>query len=503
MAVNNKVIKELLKKYREIAVLNKISSTLNWDLNVNLPSKGSPGRSEQLAYLANAITERWLDNDFRSLVEKAQQEKNLSQEEQAIIRNISYATRFYYKVPKKIIIKREEVTSEAFPVWKEAREENDFKRFQPYLTEIVELNRQIAQYLGFEKNPYDALLDQYEPELTAAECKEMFDGMKKELVKLMKRITTSNHYTDTVPFVNANLHYPIEDQKKVINYITHKMGFDFASGTIAVSPHPFTTTLGANDIRLTTNYNVRDFRESFTAVVHEAGHGLYEQRVNPKYADTPLEGGVSLGIHESLSRFWENMVGKNPHFLRSITPLFQTLYSDQLGRINETTISKAFNIVKPSLIRINADEVSYSLHIILRFEMENELINGKLEVKDAPEAWREKSKTLLGISPETDKEGVLQDVHWTYGSIGYFPSYAMGNIYGAQFLHAMKKDIDFDEALATGKLHHIKSWLDKHIHTHGSLYFPKELLLKVTGEKMDYKYFLKYLNKKYSEIYEL
>jgi carboxypeptidase Taq len=237
--------------------------------------------------------------------------------------------------------------------------------------------------------------------------------------------------------------------------------------------------------------------------MHEAGHGLYEQRINPHYAGTPLEGGVSLGIHESLSRFWENMVGKNPHFIKSILPLFQTLYYQQLGQIKEETLIKAFNIVKPSLIRIHADEVSYSLHIILRFEMENELMNGKLEVKDAPDAWREKSKKLFGIAPETDKEGVLQDVHWTYGAIGYFPSYAMGNIYGAQFLHAMKKDVDFDATLDSGNLIPIKDWLDERIHTHGSLYFPKELLMKVAGEKIDYTHFIKYLTKKYTKIYDL
>lgn len=503
MAVTNPTILDLLEKYKEISLLNRISATLNWDLNVNLPTNGSSARSEQLAYLANHITEKWLDADFRHLVEKSQTEKNLNHTEQAIVRNIAYATKFYYKVPKKTIVKKEEVTAEAFPVWKQAREENDFKKFLPYLTQIVELSQEIANYLNDKTNPYDALLDQYEPELTAAECEVMFAGLKKELGKLMKRIMASKNYTDHVGFVNTNLHYPSEDQKKIINYITHKMGFDFASGRIDVSPHPFTTALALNDVRLTTHYNVRDFRDSYSSTVHEAGHGLYEQRIHPDYAQTPLEGGVSLGIHESLSRFWENMVGKNPYFLKSITPLFQTLYNDQIGKISEQTIIRSFNIVKPSLVRIFADEVSYSLHIILRFEMENELINGKIKAKDAPEAWRAKSKELLNVTPETDKDGVLQDVHWTYGAIGYFPSYAMGNLYGAQFLHTMKKTMDVDQLLAEGKLNPIKDWLDTHIHTHGSLYFPKELLMKATGEELNYKYFLEYLNKKYSEIYEL
>ncbi|HSX09042.1 MAG TPA: carboxypeptidase M32 [Candidatus Saccharimonadales bacterium] len=503
MSIKNATIEKLLKKYHEISQLNHISAILNWDLNVNLPSKAGKDRSEQLGYLTQLITDKWHDTEFRKIVEDAQKQKNLTHEEQAIVRNITYATKYYYNVPKELIIKKEKVTSEAFPIWNQAREENEFKKFEPYLTEIVEINQEIATHLTYKTNPYDALLDRYEPELTAAECQRLFDGLKKELVPLIKKITSSKNYTDSAPFVNGTQHYSHADQEKIVEYVSHKMGFDFTSGRIDTAPHPFTTTLGSSDVRLTTHYNVRNFQESFTATMHETGHGLYEQRINPKYALTPLEGGVSLGIHEALSRFWENIIGKNPHFIRSITPLFQTLYFKQLGQIKDDTLIKAFNIVKPSLIRIHADEVSYSLHIILRFEIENELMNGKLKVKDAPDAWREKSHKLFGITPETDKEGILQDVHWTYGEIGYFPSYAMGNIYGAQFLNKMQKDIDVDETLGKGNLIPVKDWLDDHIHTHGSLYFPKELLKRVTGEELDHTHFIKYLTKKYSKIYDL
>jgi len=503
MAVKNPTIKKLLEKYKEISHINRISGILNWDLNVNLPSKGAKDRAEQNAYLAHLITEKWHDPEFKKLVETVQKEKNLTPQEEAIVRNIIHATKFFYKVPKDLIIKREKVTSLAFPVWSMAREENDFKKFLPHLKEIFELNRQIADSLGYKTNPYDALLDQYEPELTATDCQTLFDGLKAAIVPLIKKIQQSKNYTDTVPFINDSQHYPKDDQRKIIDFVVRKMGFDFTSGRIDVSPHPFTTNLGANDIRLTTHYKDQDFRESFTATMHEAGHGLYEQRVNPEYAYTPLEGGVSLGIHESLSRFWENMVGKTPEFIQTLLPLFQTIYNQQLGQINEDTLIKAFNIVKPSLIRVYADEVNYSLHIILRFEMENELINNKIAIKDAPEAWKEKSKKLFGIAPETDKDGILQDVHWTYGAIGYFPSYAMGNIYGAQFLHKMKQDFDFDGEIAKGNLNPVKDWLDDHIHTHGSLYYPKELLKRVTGEKINHKYFIDYLTKKYSKIYNI
>lgn len=501
MTINNSSIKKLLTKYKEISYLNKIAAVLSWDLNVNLPSNASQDRSQQLAYLANLITEKWQEKEFRNIIEDIQQEKNLTEEEKAIVRNITYATKYYYNVPKDIIVKKEKITAEAFSVWNQAREEDNFKKFEPKLTEIFEISKEIASYLTYDKNPYDALLDQYEPNLTAADCQNLFTGLRKELMPLIKNIQSSKQYDRNTPFINKNIQYSKTDQRKLIDYIARKMGYDFNSGRIDVSPHPFTTTLGAHDIRLTTHYKIDDFRESLTAAMHEAGHGLYEQNVNLRYEGTPLEGGVSLGIHESLSRFWENMIGKNPLFLQSIMPLFKTLYGKQLNTIDEPTIIKSFNIVKPSLIRIYADEVSYSLHIILRFEMENELINGTLQVKDAPEAWREKFKILFGIVPETNKEGILQDVHWTYGAIGYFPSYALGNMYGAQFLHKMKQEINFDESVEKGNLLPIKNWLDKNIHAHGSLYFPKELLMKVTGEDLDAKYFIEYLTKKYTSIY--
>src|SRR6266568_1586238 len=294
MAIKNPSIQKLITKYREISQLGKISAILNWDLNVNLPSKAAQSRAEQNAYLATLITEKWHDKEFRNLVEKIQQEKNLTPEEQAIVRNIVHATKFYYKVPKEIIVKRERITSMAFPIWSQAREENDFKKFLPHLQEIFALNKEIAGYLTYKTNPYDALLDQFEPELTAADCQTLFDGLKKEIVPLIKKITTSKHYSDHVPFVNSTQHYLQEDQRKIIDYVVHKMGFDFTSGRIDISPHPFTIGLSPQDIRLTTHYNNKDFRESFTATMHEAGHGLYEQRINPKYAYTPLEGGVSL-----------------------------------------------------------------------------------------------------------------------------------------------------------------------------------------------------------------
>ncbi len=499
--VNNPTIKKLLEKYKEISLLGKVNALLGWDLNVNLPRQASAFRSEQSAYIAEVITDKWLDSKFRSLLEKANSEKDLTLEEKAIVRNLNFTAKIYYKVPKELIIENEKVTSGAFIDWRTAKEENNFKKFQPHLTKIVEIDKQIAEHLGYKSNPYDALLDLYEPELTAAECTRLFNGIKKELVPFIKKITKSKDYTDQIKFINGLTHYPKADQEKILNYTVEKMGFDFSRGRVDISAHPFTTTLGPHDIRTTTFYSETDFRESFTSSVHETGHALYELGINSDFASTPLEGGVSLGVHEGMSRFWENMVGKNPNFLRFVTPIFKSFYDKQLAGVDEAELIKAFDLVKPSLIRIHADEVTYSLHIVLRFEMENEIINGKIAVKDAPEAWREKSKKLLGVEPKTDSEGVLQDVHWAYGNLGYFPAYAMGNLYGAQVLSVMQKKVNVDKELLRGNLLPVKNWLDENLHQYGSLYFPSELIKKVTGKPLDYTYFTEYIIKKYSEIY--
>ena len=501
MKATNLFVKKLLEHYQKISRLGKIKATLDWDLNVNMPPKASPGRANQSAYLEELMTDLWTDKTFLQNLEQANNGKNLSLEEKAVIRNLNRSVKFYTKVPKKTIIELTKTTSEAFIPWREAREKNDFTLFLPHLKKIINLEREIANYLGYKDNPYDALLDLYEPELTASFTKKTFDALRHELVPLIKSIQKSKSYKKEAAIISDKIMYPKPDQERLLQFIMSKQGFDKDAGRLDISPHPFTTTLDRYDIRLTTKYNEKDFRESFTATMHETGHAIYEQGVNPDFDETPLEGGVSLGIHEAMSRFWENMVGKNPSFLQFMTPIFQANYPKQLGIVDEQTLTRAFNLVTPSFIRIEADEVTYSLHIILRFEMENDLINGKIKPEDAPKVWREKSKEYFGIVPEKDSDGILQDVHWTYGSFGYFPSYALGNLYGAQLLKKIKETVKFDNELEKGNLLPVKDWLDKNIHSFGSLYFPAELIKKATGESLNPKYFVDYLGKKYSHLY--
>lgn len=496
-------IQKLLEHYKKISLLGKVQATLDWDLNVNLPPKASEGRAEQTAYLEELSTDMWLDKDFRTTLENiTTQEQNLTQEEKALVRNLNHAMNTYTKVPKELLIKKAQVTSNAFIAWRKAKEKNHYPTFLPFLKQILEFDRQIAEYIGYKENPYDALLDEYEPGLTASFTKKTFDSLKTELVALLEKIKGSKYYEEKT-ILDTKQIFSLESQKALNLQIMKQMGYDFDAGRMDVSAHPFTTTLDRYDIRLTTKYAEDDFRESFTACMHETGHALYEQGINPDYASTPLEGGVSLGIHESLSRFWENMVGKNPAFLQYFAPYFEDAYEKQLAEVTDEELVRLFNHVSPSFIRIEADEITYSLHIILRFEIENKLINSHISPEDAPEAWRTLSKELFDIVPDIDSQGILQDVHWAYGSFGYFPSYALGNLYGAQFLDAMKKDIEFEKEIGNGNLLIVKDWLDKHVHTHGSLHYPKDLMTVATGKELDPKYFVEYLKEKYTKLYEL
>lgn len=503
MQTPHPLLQKLLTHYKEISLLGRIKAILDWDLNVNMPKKAAKGRADQSSYLQEKYTDLWLSKEFQNTLEKVHgQMQNFSEEEKAVIRNLDHAMKYYTKIPKKLLLEETQVTSEGFVAWREARETNQFTTFQPFLEKIMDIQVKKAEYLGYKDHIYDALLDQYEPELTVAEVDRLFTPLKKELTTLLSAIQKSSGYVSDSPLIQSDNVYPQERQKELILSVIERMGFDLDAGRMDISPHPFTTSLDRYDIRITNAYKVHDFRESYTAGMHETGHALYEQGINLTYTDTPLEGGVSLGIHEAMSRFWENMIGKNPNFLTYMTPLFQKSHP-QLKATQSQEIQRLFNMVKPSFIRIEADEVTYALHIILRFEMERDLLKGKISVKEAPEKWRALSKELFEIIPDKDSQGILQDVHWAYGSVGYFPSYALGNLYGAQVLQKMKETVSVDEELAKGNLLPVKDWLDSHIHIHGSLYYPRELIKVATGEELNPTYFVEYLKTKYTKLYSL
>lgn len=499
MRYTSKAVENLANHYREISLLNKINAVLDWDLNVNLPLQASESRANQNAYLAKLISDKWLDDDFKNNLKKATEEKKLSLEEKAIVRNLERAAKYYHRVPQEIIIEMSETTARAFPAWREAREKNKFKIFEPHLKKIVSLNQIIAKHIGYRDNPYDALLDIYEPGLTAKECKELFSSLVKETRELLSKIKKSKKYNETSSLFEKE--YLVEDQERLSNFVLKKIGYDMNAGRMDTSAHPFTTELGAGDVRITNRYSPHNFIESIMVAMHEGGHALYEQGVLEEFSETPLEGGVSLGIHESQSRFWENQVGRSLEFIEYLEPVLKAFYPDQLERENTESLFRAFNKVSPSFIRVEADEVTYNLHIALRFEIEEALLNDKVKVLDLPEVWNSKMKKYLGVSPKKDSEGVLQDVHWSYGNFGYFPTYTLGNLYSAQFTHFMNKELDVKSLIKLGNFGTILSWQRENIHKHGSLHWPKELVKRVTGKPLSSKFFIDYLKDKYLKLY--
>ncbi|MCL5783968.1 MAG: carboxypeptidase M32 [Patescibacteria group bacterium] len=500
--ISNPNIKKLLQSYRQISLLNKISATLDWDLNVNLPPKASEGRARQSAFLAGLLTDKWLGRQFLKLLEKAREDKDkLNEKEQAILKNLEREGKYFFKVPKEIIVEMVQTTSEAFMVWQQAKKRDRFEDFAPYLRKIIQLNQIIAGHLGYDKNPYDALLDLYEPGLTSDFCHQIFGAIQPSLTQIVKKIKTKKKQKELEDLTSGLVGYPVSSQQQLALFVMKKMGFDLDAGRLDVSAHPFTTHLGHFDVRITSKYKENDFRDSLMSTMHESGHALYEMGIDEDFDETPLEEGVSLGIHESQSRFWENLVGRSPQFIEFLTPILQAFYQDQLSKFGSQTLVKLFNQVKPGFIRTEADEVTYNLHIMMRFELEDGLINNRLKVEQLPGMWREKMKKYLGVVPETDRDGVLQDVHWSYGNFGYFPTYTLGNLYAAQFAAKMSKELDLNNLMEKGELGTILYWLQNNIYQYGKLFWPDELVKKVTGENLNPQYFLDYINKKYSQIY--
>lgn len=498
----NPQIKNILEKYKKISLLVEISSILHWDQNTYMPSMGAENRSAQATAMEELITDTWNEPALKSLIE-AMDNTVLNDVEKALLRNIRRVTNYYYKVPKKVILKFASVSTKAFSVWQEARTQNSFKTFEPYLTEIVSLKKEIAGCLGYDTNPYDALLDLYEPGLTSAQCENVFTELQPPISRMLKRIVSSSEYNKPNPFQRHAWRFDESHQRELTRFLLTKMTYSQAEGRLDVSAHPFTTTLGRHDVRITTKYHEDDIRSAYASTIHEAGHGLYELGIEDSYSHTPFAGGVSLGIHESQSRFWENQIGRSREFISYMYPIFQTLFPDVFNGSSESDFLKHVNHVKPGFIRIESDEVTYNLHIILRFEIESALINGTINVKDVPEVWGQKMKQYLGISPSTDREGCLQDVHWSYGDMGYFPTYCLGTLFAAQFTEKMKKQLKFDNLVAAGELTPILGWLQKNIHQYGARYTPQEIIKRVSGEALTPHDFVNYLEKKYTSIYNL
>ena len=391
-----------------------------------------------------------------------------------------------------------ELTDRASDVWHKAKEENDFASFCPILQELVEYNRKFAGYYDAEKAPYDALLNEYERGVDTQQLDVFFDTLRKGLVPLIRAIGEKPQIDDSF----LHLEYPVEQQKAFADYLMEAMGLDRGHCGLGETEHPFTLEFNNKDVRITTNYDLHNVASSMYSVLHEGGHALYELGIRDDLQYTCLTGGVSMGVHESQSRFYENLIGRSRAFIGAIYPKVQKFFPAQLGNVTAEQFYRAVNKVEPSLIRTESDELTYCLHVMVRYEIEKQLIAGTLTAKEVPAAWAELYKEYLGVEVPNDREGCLQDSHWSGGSFGYFPSYALGNAYGAQMLHNMEQEFDVYGGVAHGDLSAVTGWLREKVHQYGHLLEPAEVVRNACGT-FDAHYYLDYLTKKYTELYSL
>ncbi|ADU30473.1 carboxypeptidase M32 [Evansella cellulosilytica] len=493
--------RELIKK---ISNYNEAIGVLAWDLRTGAPKKGVDQRSEVLGTLSSEVFRLSTSQEMKQYIKELRAETvwgSLDDVTQGAVLECEKDLLKLEKIPEKEYSEYVILTAKAESIWAEAKDAADFTLFQPYLEKIVEFNRKYVEWVGYETNKYNTLLDDYEPGLTVDIIDDVFGQLKDEIVPLLKEVTSSSYQPKT-DFLFE--HFPKENQEKLSIDILKSMQYDFEAGRLDTTVHPFAIGLNPGDVRVTTKYDEKDFRTAVFGTIHEGGHALYEQNIDKKYVGTPLCTGTSMGIHESQSLFWENFVGRNKAFWEKHYDKLKSFSSGQFDRVTLEEFYDGINVAGPSFIRIEADEMTYSLHIILRYELEKALINGELEVKDLPKAWNDKMEELLGIRPSNDAEGVLQDVHWSGGSFGYFPSYALGYVYAAQLKSAMDKDIPhFEQLLSEGNLTPIKEWLTEKVHKHGKSKKPLQILKDVTSEGVNAKHLIQYLKTKYHSVYKL
>ena len=492
---------------RENRHLEWAVAALRWDQETYLPGKAVEERAEQLALLEGIAHERLTSPEAGSLLsemgstpENRRGDEGLPELERDFLKTFGRKYDRAIKLPRDFVCDAARAEGLSQAAWIGARRDNDFSVFLPHLSKMIELSRQRVLYWGYTDNPYEGLLDIYEPDMGAADIAAVFTPLGERLSALLKKIASRPRPDSS--FLNQD--FPIEGQARFTGELMERLGFDTCRGRVDVSAHPFTTTLGSDDVRITTRYIPRQVQSGVFSTIHESGHAFYEMGFPGEIRGSCLADGASMGIHESQSRLWENVIGRSRSFWELMFPVLKTYFPGKLSLVTIDEFYRAINLVEPSLVRIEADEVSYSLHIILRFDLERALFSGDLDPSELPAAWRSKMKELLGLEPETDTQGVLQDVHWSMGSFGYFPSYALGNLYGLQFWEKLKADIpEVEETIARGNFALMRDWLRDNIYVWGCRLEPSALLEAVTGKALSAEPFLSYIESKYSEIYEL
>ncbi len=504
-------LEPLATRLLEIQRINSAASVLSWDQETYMPAGGGEARAEQIAVLQGVAHQKLVSSEIEKLLSQwvdpatglaYERPSDLWDEpSRSLLREIWRDFSRAKKLPSDFVIKLSRECSLAQQVWAEAKEQSSFAKFLPNLRTVLSLKREEAHYLGYKDSPYDALLDVYEPGSTIATLQPVFAKLKSRLVPLLKKITQSRvRIDDGILHHSYNHHQQVEFGRLVLI----AMGYDFERGRLDLSAHPFTTSFHPTDVRVTTRVHEHELQSCLFSCIHEGGHGLYDQGLDQRYYGTPLGDSISLGIHESQSRLWENCVGRSRAFWRFFYPILQQTFHQQLREVDAEQFYAAINCVKPSLIRVEADELTYNLHIMLRFEIEQDLIEGKTQPDDLPAIWNRKMEDYLGILPPSDAEGVLQDVHWSFGAFGYFPTYTLGNLYSVQFFEQAKLEIPhLEDEIAAGQLLVLRRWLEQKIHRWGRMFTPDHLAQRVTGKPLTPEPFLTYVENKYGELYKL
>lgn len=496
----NKTILKILDHYQSAWALSHLLSLSAWDSEVYMPEKGTKYRGIAQAKTQTLIQNIVLDSNFQELIKKADDE-NLNIYEESIIRLLKRETKFYKSLPAKFLEEFEHTTSRALLSWRKAKEQDNFDLFSDDLSKIILLSRQKADYLGYESHKYNALLDQYEEGSSVEELDVYFEDVVKFIEELLKKIVNSDNYKSSHPL--SNTEYPIELAKTLNLNILKILKYDPGKISLDISSHPFSEGLSTDDSRITTRYEGFDIARTITSTIHEYGHALYFLQHQEAFNTTPLYTGYSLGLHESQSRFFENHIGRSKEFINKLSPLLHKLSRDY-EKFDANEFYKYFNLVTPSLIRVESDEVTYHGHIYIRYSIEKKLINGEIEAKDVPEVWNKHYEEVLGVTPKTNQEGCLQDIHWSMGAIGYFPTYSQGTVFAAAINERIAEDIgNMSDLIHEGKIDVIQKWLFQNIHQYGATYIFEELSKKLTGEKFVTEPWKRYLSNKYSDIYNI
>jgi carboxypeptidase Taq len=495
---------QLENRLAKVADLKAAQALLQWDQQVCMPAGGAEARADHLATVESLSHSLFIADETGELLERAAAavaELPYDTDEASLVRVTQREYNKLRSVPADLVAERARCFAAAFEAWVQARADSDFAAFRPHLERVVRLSIEYAEALGYEEEIYDALLDRFEPEMKATQVAALFESTKHRIMPLVRAIAERGAPVDD-SFLRQE--YPADAQWEFSRLVLGEMGYDFERGRLDSAVHPFTTSMAPGDVRVTTRVFECQPQSALLATVHEGGHALYQQGMPARFRSSKLFDGASYAVHESQARLWENMVARSRPFWTGFLADLSRFFPTQLAGIGVGAFYRALNKVEPSLIRVEADEVTYNLHIFLRFELERDLIRGQVEVADLPDAWNSKMEEYLGLRPPDDATGVLQDVHWANGYVGYFPSYALGNLMAGMFYSQAQEDVaELEDRIAKRDLSGLREWLGESIHRHGRKYTPRELLLRVVGSELDAGPFLDYLEAKYGEIYEL